>query len=92
LCIEAIGEVQHDVRYLNTNPMCEPQLGRRGLYAPIGGENESKRVQLAQLWMLSYSDGEHSLRDIHDLSGLDMPTLGMAAQRLEAAGLLREQL
>jgi DNA-binding MarR family transcriptional regulator len=42
--------------------------------------------------MLSYSDGEHSLRDIHDLSGLDMPTLGMAAQRLEAAGLLREQL
>jgi aminopeptidase-like protein len=88
LCIAAIDEAQHDVRYVNTNPKCEPQLGRRGLYDPIGAEGMSS-VQLAQLWMLSYSDGEHSLADIRELSGLDSTTLARAAERLEAAGLLK---
>ncbi len=91
LCIRAIEEAQRPTRFVNLNPKCEPQLGKRGLYAPIGGENESKQVQLAQLWMLSYSDGRHSLYDIHDLSGIDAATLAVAAQRLESAGLLRAE-
>jgi aminopeptidase-like protein len=89
LCIEAINEVQRDVKYVNTNPKCEPQLGRRGLYAPIGGASHSKDIQLAQLWMLSYSDGDHSLQDIRDLSGIDLATLSQAAERLESTGLLK---
>jgi aminopeptidase-like protein len=91
LCIEAIDEAQHDLRYINLNPKCEPQLGRRGLYEPIGGESQSSEIQLAQLWLLSYSDGEHSLADIRDLSGIDSSTLGRAAERLEAAGLLKAE-
>jgi aminopeptidase-like protein len=90
LCIEAIEEAQHEIRYVNTNPKCEPQLGRRGLYEPIGDEPMSC-VQLAQLWILCYSDGEHSLADIRDLSGLDSTTLARAAERLEAAGLLKAE-
>jgi aminopeptidase-like protein len=91
LCIAAIDEAQTDVRYVNTNPKCEPQLGRRGLYEPIGAHGMSN-VQLAQLWMLSYSDGEHSLADIRELSGLDSKTLARAAERLESAGLLRAEI
>jgi aminopeptidase-like protein len=90
LCIAAIDEAQHDVRYVNTNPKCEPQLGRRGLYEPIRAEGMSD-IQLAQLWMLSYSDGEHSLADIRELSGLDSNTLARAAERLESAGLLKDE-
>ena len=90
LCIAAIDEAQNDVRYVNTNPKCEPQLGRRGLYEPIGADGMSN-VQLAQLWMLSYSDGEHSLADIRELSGLDPKTLARAAERLESAGLLKAE-
>jgi aminopeptidase-like protein len=89
-CIAAIDEAQNDVRYVNTNPKCEPQLGRRGLYEPIGADGMSG-VQLAQLWMLSYSDGEHSLADIRELSGLDSKTLARAAERLESAGLLKAE-
>jgi aminopeptidase-like protein len=91
LCIGAIDEAQHDVRYVNMNPKCEPQLGRRGLYDQIGAESKSSEIQLAQLWMLSYSDGDHSLADIHDLSGIDSRTLAKAAERLESAGLLKAE-
>jgi aminopeptidase-like protein len=90
LCIAAIDEAQNEVRYVNTNPKCEPQLGRRGLYEPIGADGMSD-VQLAQLWVLSYSDGEHSLADIRELSGLDSNTLARAAERLESAGLLKAE-
>ena len=92
LCIAAIDEAQRSVRYINASPKGEPQLGRRGLYEPIGGESQSKQVQIAQLWMLSYSDGDHSLLDIRDLSGLDLATLRTAADRLQSAGLLRDEV
>src|SRR5207302_10872687 len=29
--------VEHNVRYVNLNPKCEPQLGRRGLDRSLGG-------------------------------------------------------
>jgi aminopeptidase-like protein len=73
------------------NPKCEPQLGRRGLYESNAGDRQSRELQLAQLWMLSYSDGEHSLEDIRDLSGIDSTILAKAAERLESAGLLRAE-
>ena len=88
LCIAAIDEAQDDVRYVNTNPKCEPQLGRRGLYEPFGAEGMSN-IPLAQLWLLSYSDGNHSLADIGEISGFDSKTLARAAARLESAGLLK---
>jgi aminopeptidase-like protein len=29
--------IEGDRVYLNTQPKCEPQLGRRGLYGALGG-------------------------------------------------------
>ena len=88
LCLRAINEMQHVAYYLNRSPKGEPQLGRRGLYDAIGGDNEKKKSQLALLWMLCYSDGLHSTLDISNLSGIDLATLDLAARRLTAADLL----
>ncbi|WP_435011862.1 DUF4910 domain-containing protein (plasmid) [Tundrisphaera lichenicola] len=55
-CLEAIAVLEGNRTYLNTNPKCEPQLGRRGLYRISGGPGE-----LSMLWVLNLSDGAHSL-------------------------------
>jgi aminopeptidase-like protein len=74
--------------YLNQNPKCEPQLGRRGLYRTMGGNVESKDAELAMLWVLNLSDGLHSLLDIAERSMLPFPSVCDAASALESAGLL----
>jgi len=59
--------------YVNTNPKCEPQLGKRGLYSSIG---EKER---ALLWVLNLSDGGHDLLSIADRSGLPFASIQEAA-------------
>ena len=75
---------------INTNPKCEPALGRRGLYANVGGDKESPANTMALLWVLNFSDGEHSLFDIAERSGLRFSVIKKAGARLEQAGLLIE--
>lgn len=75
-------------RLFNTTPYCEPQLGRRGLYAALGGVTETRDAEQALLWILNYSDGEHALLDIAIRSGLGFRTVRDAADALLAAGLL----
>ena len=70
---------------VNLNPKCEPQLGRRGLYAPDASDN------LALLWVLSLSDGRSDLLEIADVAGLPFSVIGEAARRLVQAGLLAEK-
>ena len=75
--------------YLNQNPKCEPQLGKRGLYRTMGGNVESEEAELAMLWVLNLSDGDHSLLEIAERSELAFPAVRAAARALETAGLLR---
>jgi aminopeptidase-like protein len=77
-------------KYLNTNPKCEPQLGRRGLYEAIGGQANRKASQLAMLWVLNLSDGKYTLLDIADRSGLQFDLVRHAADLLLDHGLLQE--
>lgn len=74
--------------YRNTQPYGEPQLGRRGLYASLGGLPDGPAAQHAALWVLNLSDGAHSLLDVAERSGLPFATVRAAADRLEEAGLL----
>jgi aminopeptidase-like protein len=74
--------------YINTAPMCEPQLGKRGLYGATGGTSPKEHVH-AMLWVLNQSDGEHSLLDIAERAGLPFATIHAAASDLTEAGLLR---
>lgn len=76
--------------YRNLRPKGEPQLGRRGLYGHIGGGEEGRERQLAMLWVLNQSDGEHDLLDISQRSGLSFATVAEAAQALLEADLLEE--
>jgi aminopeptidase-like protein len=75
-------------RYLNLNPKCEPQLGRRGLYNNVGGDHSGKDVQMAMLWLLNYSDGSHTLLDVCEKSGLDYSVMEVAIRKLVEAKLL----
>ena len=87
--LEAVVDVlDGDRRYRNTQPYGEPQLGRRGLYASLGGLPEGPAAQQAALWVLNLSDGVHSLLDVAERSGLPFSIVRAAADRLAEAGLL----
>jgi aminopeptidase-like protein len=45
------------------NILCEPQMGRRGLYPTLSKKNSGDQTRLI-MNLLSYCDGEHSLIDI----------------------------
>jgi aminopeptidase-like protein len=74
--------------YLNLYGRCEPQLGKRGLYAAIGGDVDSQRAQLAMLWVLNLSDGGHSLLDIAERSGIAFDAIERIATVLHEHELL----
>ena len=73
--------------FVNLNPKCEPQLGRRGLYRAMGGTS-SQGLEEAILWILNLSDGSRSLLDISQKSGMDFRRLHSASELLLDHGLL----
>ena len=80
-----------DQVYLNLSPHCEPQLGKRMIYHKTGGKI-SEEVQIkekALVWLLSYSDGYHSIKDISRLSEINLEILKNAANILEEKKLLK---
>jgi aminopeptidase-like protein len=87
---EILGVLDRNRRYLNLSPYGEPQLGKRGLYESLGGRSDTKQAQMAMLWVLNYSDGEHSLLDIALRSGLPFAAVVAAADALHDAGLVKE--
>lgn len=89
-CRSVLDVIEHNRTYLNQNPKGEPQLGRRGLYRAIAGQQEGNQVELALLWVLNLSDGSHSLLDIAATSGLRFAAIKAAADALNESGLLRE--
>jgi aminopeptidase-like protein len=87
---EVVGVLDRNRVYLNQSPFGEPQLGRRGLYDSLGGRSDTKQAQMAMLWVLSLSDGSHSLLDIAQRSGLPFAAVADAARALHDAGLVKE--
>ena len=89
LVMAAIEAIDREPRYVNLQPHGEPQLGRRGLYTAVGGAVNSKSTEMGLLWMLAYSDGEHSIVDISRMSGVPVEDLQTATAALVDAELLR---
>jgi aminopeptidase-like protein len=87
LCAGIFDVLENNLRYCNLNPYCEPQLGRRNLYRSTGGEAIGVEMD-ARLWVLNLSDGEHSLLDIAERSGLPFWRINDAAELLHQSGLL----
>ncbi|MEV6872776.1 DUF4910 domain-containing protein [Amycolatopsis sp. NPDC051128] len=88
--LDAFGVLDRNRRYVNLSPYGEPQLGKRGLYESLGGRSDAKQAQMAMLWVLNLSDGEHSLLDIAERAGLPFEIVDVAARALHDAGLVKE--
>ena len=86
--LRVIQVLEENERYLNLNPKCEPQLGRRGLYRQMGGVKDAATTEMAMLWVLNLSDGRHDLLDIAVRSGVPFYQLSQAADVLQNARLL----
>ena len=88
--IETVEVLEGNATYVNLNPKCEPQLGRRGLYSAFGTKPNHKLNQMAVLWVLNQSDGTNSLLDIANRAKTPFAEIREAAQALIACGLLQE--
>ncbi len=88
-CRAAIKILEHNRRFENLNPKCEPQLGRRGLYRAVSGGQNADAAAEALLWVLNFSDGRHNLLDIAERSGLEFSTVERSAHALVEHDLLR---
>jgi aminopeptidase-like protein len=89
VCREVVEVLEGNRAFRNLQPWGEPQLGRRGLYASTGGA-ALPGFALALLWVLCLSDGDHTLLDVAERSGLEWRTLTAAAGALLEQGLLVE--
>ena len=87
VCAAIFNVLENNRTYRNLQPYCEPQLGRRNLYRSTGGESISDEIH-ARLWLLNLSDGEHSLLDIAQRSGLPFSAVHKAAELLLQSELL----
>lgn len=88
--MDVIYILENNRTYLNLNPKCEPQLGKRGLLDMIGAKKEVELDKKAMLWVLNLSDGSNSLLDIAIRSGLSFKHIKNASDVLCQNGLLKK--
>jgi aminopeptidase-like protein len=87
VCAAILDVLEGNRRYRNESPYCEPQLGKRNLYRPTGG-GDIGIENLARLWALNLSDGQHSVLDIAERAGIPFATVCDAVELLSQHGLL----
>lgn len=88
--LNVIFILENNKTYINLNPKCEPQLGKRGLYRMIGGQKSENFNEFAIFWVLNLSDGKNSLLDISIRSKMSFDKITNAANILFENGLLKE--
>lgn len=88
--LAVLDVLENNKKYINTIPMCEPQLGKRGLYGAMGGRKDTSDLEMAMLWVLNLSDGETSLLDIAEKSGYEFNIINETASILLGNQLLVE--
>ena len=77
-------------KLLNTKPYGEPQLGKRGLYVPMGIHDTFEENIRDILYLLCYCDGDYSLIQIAEKVKVPIWELMSAVNRLYEKGLLKE--
>src|SRR5262249_32600346 len=86
--LTVVDVLEAQATFRNLSPKGEPQLGRRGLYATMGGYADARAREEALLWVLNMSDGTHSLLDIAERSGISFADICDAARSLTDHDLL----
>ena len=80
-------EVIENNAYPNVTVLCEPQMGRRGLYPNISDQRSYKNTNL-MMDLVSYSDGQMSLLEIADKCDAPFWELCELANELAEVGVL----
>lgn len=80
-------EVIEANRTYTATMLCEPQLGKRGLYPTLSTKDSTRQVQ-TMLNLLAYADGNHDLLAIAERIGADFHECASLAEKLLARGLL----
>ncbi len=88
--LSTLDILENNQIYFNQNPKCEPRLGKRGLYRAVGGHAEEQVNELALLWVLNLSDGQHTLLDIAERSKMSFDVIKKAANALLQHDLLKQ--
>lgn len=89
--VSAIDILENNLVYVSQNQKGEAHLGRRGLYRQISGQADERVDELPVLWVMNFSDGEHSLLDIAERSSFEFDRIKKAAAALMTVGLLKEK-
>ena len=71
---DMLRSLDKNQKYISLYPHGEPRLDKRGLYESIG-HSSVPELSTKVLWLLNYSDGEHDLLDIANLSGYSVNEL-----------------
>jgi aminopeptidase-like protein len=79
--------IEHNRTYRATT-LCEPQLGKRGLYPTLSTRGAGYSVR-GMMNVLSYADGTRDLIDLASFVGLSAEEAIETASKLAAAGLLQ---
>jgi aminopeptidase-like protein len=87
-CLRVIEILESDRICLNLAPKGEPRLGKRGLYSGLKGAERPPLEEMALFWVLSFSDGKHSLLAIAERAKLPFAAISAAAAALENCGLI----
>jgi len=98
LCLH---KLEINCTYRSLSPYCEPMLSKRGLYPKISGHIEQKVFGSAGkpdtngelraiLWVMFYSDGNNSVLDISEKTGMPMKLIYETSQKLLALKLLEK--
>tara|TARA_X000000950_G_scaffold278351_1_gene369118 strand:+ start:9 stop:1301 length:1293 start_codon:yes stop_codon:yes gene_type:complete len=67
--------------------MCEPQMGKRGLYPTLSTKNQ-KKITRSYMDFLQYADGTNSLEKISNLIKLDLKSTRIVYSIMKKNGLL----
>ncbi|MFC1760444.1 DUF4910 domain-containing protein, partial [Planctomycetota bacterium] len=83
---ECVNLLEANAKY-RINVLCEPQLGKRGLYPTLSTKESGTQVY-DMMNFIAYADGNHDLVDIAEKCNLYAGSLIPVAARLEEAELL----
>ena len=85
---DIIQGIEVNDKYLNLNPCCEPQLGKRGLYPSLGYQKDICYEVDKILFLLAYSDGKMDIVEIADKFGGKASEFRDTVEKLVTSGLL----
>lgn len=74
--------------YYKMNVICEPQLGKRGLYRTLTNQPRSDMLKI-MMHFIAYADGTNDLIDIADIIGIQAEELFEIIDKLEKADLIQ---